>query len=98
MQKFEKSFKTWTFQHGMLPRLLWSLLVNDVSLSTVEEEEKKITAYLRRWLGVSQFFNSVNLYRKDCKFQLSISSTTEEFETDKGPPVDYVESQQRQQN
>ena len=88
MQKVEKSrlpgkFKTWIFQHGVLPRLLWPLLVYDGPLSNVEEAEKKITAYLRRWLGVPQCFSSVNLYSKDCNLQLLFRSTTEEFKATK---------------
>lgn len=88
MQQVEKSglpgkFKAWIFQHGVLPRLLWPLLVYDVPLSTVETVEKKVTSHLRRWLGVPSCFSSVNLYSRDCKLQLPLSSTTEEFKVTK---------------
>ncbi|KAL1276034.1 hypothetical protein QQF64_035657 [Cirrhinus molitorella] len=53
MTSLEKSglpgkYKAWGYQHGVLPRLLWPLLVYEVPVSTVEGLERKINIYLRR--------------------------------------------------
>ncbi|KAK0136624.1 hypothetical protein N1851_027197 [Merluccius polli] len=57
MTSLEKSslpgkYKTWGYQHGVLPKLLWLLLIYKVPISTVEGLERKMNTYLRRWLGV----------------------------------------------
>jgi hypothetical protein len=39
-------YKAWIFQHGVLQRLLWPLLIYEMPLSAVEE----VTKFLRRWL------------------------------------------------
>ena len=41
-------FKAWIYQHGMLPRILWPLLVYDVPISTVEGFEMRVSRFLRR--------------------------------------------------
>lgn len=43
-------YKIWGYQHFILPRLLWPLLVHNVPLTTVEALKRKIN-YLRRWLS-----------------------------------------------
>ena len=54
-------FKTWCFQYGVLPRILWPLLIYEVPMSTVEELERKITTFLRQWLGVPRSFSNIGL-------------------------------------
>ena len=56
-------YKAWIYQHGILPRLLWPLLVYDVPMTTVEGMETTATSYLRRWLGVPRNFSSIGPYR-----------------------------------
>lgn len=41
-------FKAWVYQHGILPRILWPLLVYKVPNTTVEILERKVSSYLRR--------------------------------------------------
>ena len=41
-------FKARVFQTGVLPRLLWSLLIYNVPLCKVETLEKRITGHLRK--------------------------------------------------
>ncbi len=43
-------YKTWVHQHGILPRLLWPLLIYEVPMTTVEALERTISQFLRRWL------------------------------------------------
>ena len=40
-------YKAWIYQHGILPRLLWLLLINDIVTTTVEAMERKVRGYLR---------------------------------------------------
>lgn len=88
MERVEKSglpgkFKAWCYQHGVLPRILWPLLVYEVPMTTAESLERKMNRYLRRWLGVPKSFSSVGLYSTGSKMQLPIRSVTEEYKTTK---------------
>ena len=76
-------YKAWGYQHGILPRLLWPLLVYEVPLTTVEALERKINNFLRRWLSVPKAFCSIGLYSSGSKLQLPITSVVEEFKTAK---------------
>ncbi|KAI4894731.1 hypothetical protein NFI96_019371 [Prochilodus magdalenae] len=73
-------FKAWMYQHGLLPRPLWPLLVYDVPVTTVKGFEKKVTQYLRRWLGLPRSLSNIGLYGRKTKLQLPFNSLTEEFE------------------
>ncbi|XP_061778568.1 uncharacterized protein LOC133569990 [Nerophis ophidion] len=76
-------YKAWGYQHGVLPRLLWPLLVYEVPVSTVESLERKLNTYLRRWLGVPRSFCSIGLYSTGSKLQLPITSVVEEYKVTK---------------
>ncbi|CAC5407387.1 unnamed protein product [Mytilus coruscus] len=76
-------YKAWIYQHGILPRLLWPLLVYDVPMTTIEGMERISNGYLRRWLGVPRSFSSVGLYSLGSKLQLPLKSITEEFKVTK---------------
>ncbi|XP_052093724.1 uncharacterized protein LOC127729844 [Mytilus californianus] len=74
LSKIDKSglpgrYKAWIYQHGVLPRILWPLLVYEFPVSKVEVLERKISASLRRWLGVPRSFSSVGLYSTGTKLQ-----------------------------
>ena len=88
MQIIDKSglpgkFKAWLFQHGLLPRLMWPLMLYEIATSTVELLERSISRHLRRWLGVPPSFTNIGLYGKSNQLQLPISSLTEEFKVAK---------------
>ncbi|KAF7644982.1 hypothetical protein LDENG_00212660 [Lucifuga dentata] len=55
-------FKAWIYQHGILPRLLWPLLVNEVPITIVEGFERNISQFLRRWLGLPKSLSSIALH------------------------------------
>ena len=80
-------FKAWMYQHGILPRLLWPLLMYDVPVTTVEGFEKKVTQYLRRWLGLPRSLSSIALYGRKTKLQLPFNSLTEEFKVTRAREV-----------
>ncbi|XP_075304756.1 retrovirus-related Pol polyprotein from type-1 retrotransposable element R2 [Odontesthes bonariensis] len=72
-------FKVWLYQHGILPRLLWPLLVYNVPITTVECFERKVSSFLRKWLGLPRSLSSIALYGRNNKLKLPFSSLTEEF-------------------
>ena len=76
-------FKVWIFQHVLLPKLLWLLLIYDICTSTVEGLESLSSKFLRRWLGVPPGFSNVGLYGKANKLALPLRSITEEFKVGK---------------
>lgn len=68
---------------GVLPRLLWPLLVYEVATSTVERLERKLKTYLRMWLGVQRSFCSIGLYSTVSKLQLPVTSVVKEYKATK---------------
>ncbi|XP_061747756.1 uncharacterized protein LOC133545995, partial [Nerophis ophidion] len=72
-------FKAWIYQHGILPRILWPLMVYKVPISTVEGFEMRVSRFLRRWLGLPRSLSSIALYGHNNKLKLPISSLSEEF-------------------
>ena len=88
MEMIEKSglpgnFKAWCYQHGVLPRILWPLLMYEVPMTTAEGLERMMSRYLRRWLGVPRSFTNIGLYSTGSKLQLPIRAVTEEYKTTK---------------
>jgi len=67
-------FKVWVYQHGILPRILWSLLIYEVPMMVVEGFERKVGSYLRRWLGLPCSLSSMGLYGNGNKLMLPFSS------------------------
>ncbi len=63
-------YKTWMYQHGILPRILWPLLVYEVPMTTVEALERTISQFLRRWLGLPRSLSNIALYGHYTKLQL----------------------------
>ncbi|XP_052245600.1 uncharacterized protein LOC127854577 [Dreissena polymorpha] len=76
-------FKAWLFQHGLLPRLMWPLMLYELATSTVEGLERTISRHLRRWLGVPPSFTNIGLYGRSNQLQLPLSSLVEEFKASK---------------
>ncbi len=78
--------KLWCLQVGLLPRLIWPLTVADTPLTKVEKMERKISSYVRKWLGASQCLNSISLYGHGM-LELPLSSLVEEFKCTKARQV-----------
>lgn len=74
-----RKFKAWVFQHGLLPGLVWPLIVNEIPISKVEKPEQSVSNHLRRWLGLPPLFTSTSLYGRSTKLQIPISSLVEEL-------------------
>lgn len=71
-------FKTWIYQHRVLPRHLWPLLVYKVPMSMEETMERNIGQFLSRWLGLPRSLSSIALYGHSTMLQLPIGGLTEE--------------------
>ncbi|XP_056127556.1 uncharacterized protein LOC130105540 [Rhinichthys klamathensis goyatoka] len=80
-------FKAWIYQHGILPRLLWPLLIYEVPITTVEGFERKVSRFLRRWLGLPRSLSSVAFFGHNTKLQLPFSSLAEEFKVTRAREV-----------
>ncbi|KAI7804749.1 hypothetical protein IRJ41_017191, partial [Triplophysa rosa] len=72
-------FKAWLYQHSILARVLWPLLVYAVPMKTVESLERKISGFLRKWLGLPSSLTSAAMYGTSNVLQLPFSGFTEEF-------------------
>lgn len=58
-----RRFKAWVYQHRILPRILWPLMLYEFPISTVTELERVVSRFLRR----------------SCKLRLALKSVEEEF-------------------
>lgn len=72
-------FKAWVYQHGILARILLPLLIYEFPMMAVEGFERKMSSYLRRWLGLPRSLRSIGLYRNSNTLRHSFSSVREEF-------------------
>jgi len=77
--EFPGKFMTWIYQHGLLPRLVWPLMVNEAKVSLVEQLEQAVSKHIRRWLGLPPSFSSIGLYGKSTKQQISLKAIVEEY-------------------
>ena len=90
LTKIDKSLlekcKLSCYQHGLLPRLSWLMLMYDIStiLSAIERIQKLINRWLQRWLGVPQRFSEINLYSTTYKLQLPLNLVVEECKVTEG--------------
>ncbi|XP_067284127.1 uncharacterized protein [Pseudorasbora parva] len=86
-------FKAWIYQHGILPRILWPLLIYEVPISTIEGFERRVSRFLRKWLGLPRSLSSIALYGQNNKLKLPISGLSEEFKVGRAREVlQYRES------
>jgi len=86
-------FKAWIYQHGILPQILWPLLIYEVPISTIEDFERKVSRFLQKWLGLPSL-SSIAWYGQKNKLKLPIRSLNEEFKVGHAREVlQYRESQ-----
>ena len=76
-------YKSWILQHMLLPRLMWPLTIYSMPLTKVEELQRKITASLKKWLGIPKSFSTDCMYSKTSKIRLPFSSLTDDFKAAK---------------
>jgi hypothetical protein len=76
-------FKTWIYQHGVLPRIAWPLMLYEIGATAVEQLERTISKHIRKWLGLPPCFASLGLYSSSAKLQLPITSVMEQYKVGK---------------
>ncbi|KAI8518207.1 hypothetical protein Bbelb_042240 [Branchiostoma belcheri] len=74
--------KVWCVQFMLFPRLKWPLKTYNISLSVVDQIDRKANAYFRRWLGVPRCLSTVALFG-DNMLSLPLSSIAEEHKVEK---------------
>ena len=67
----------------LLPRLMWPLSIYNVPMSFVDKLQNKITAYLKKWLGLPRSMSPACLYSKSAKLRFPFSELTEEVKAAK---------------
>lgn len=72
-------FKAWVYQYRILPRILWPLLLYEFPITTILDLERRVSRYLRRWLGLPRSLSNIALYGNTCKLALLLKSIEEEF-------------------
>ena len=75
--------KVWILQFLLLPQIRWILMIYEIPLSTVERFEKRISRFIRKWLGFHPTISSLALYSKQSPCPLPITSLTSLFKTTK---------------
>jgi len=61
------------FQHDLIVRLIWQLMLYAIPTSTVVKVEQLISKLLRRWLGLSlKAFPNIGLYIRQTPRCLSV--------------------------
>ena len=83
-----RQYKTWCYQHAVLPRLLWPMLVYKIPLTRMEALEQKISQYFRRWPS-SQELSGIGLY--------STGSMVANFNFSQGTDRKNTKSQKQEQ-
>ena len=60
-------FKAWIYQHSLLSRLSWPLMLYEIPLSLVERRERSVSQFLQKWLAVSNTKECrlFNLYNRE---------------------------------
>ena len=74
-----RKFKGRIYQHSLLPRLIWPMMLYAVLSSTIESLERITIRHLKREFIHSSFFSVVGLYGKSNQLQLPVSSLVEEL-------------------
>ena len=70
--------KCWIIQNMLIPRLMWPLTIYDFPQSRVEGLERKVTAHLKKWLGIPKSLSTDLLYARSAMIRLPYSSIVEE--------------------
>jgi hypothetical protein len=73
------------------------LLVYEFTLTTVENMERTVNRYVKRWLGIPKSFSSVGWYSTSCKLQLPLSSLVDSYKVTKARQVMMLKDSEDQQ-
>ncbi len=71
--------KVWCLKFGLMPRVLWPLMMYDIAIGHVERMEVVVSGFVRRWLGVPHCLTNIAFYGQGGKLQFPLTSLTDEF-------------------
>ena len=83
MCKLPGRYKSCILQYMLLPKLMWPLTIYNIPASKVEEMQRKITAALKKWMGIPKNLSTSCMYSKSSKLKMPFSSVTEDFKVSK---------------
>lgn len=73
----------WSFQYGVIPRLLGLFLLYGFTITYVEAIKKIYSKFMQKWLGFPQPLSLIYLYKKDPQALLTSLSMVGEFKATK---------------
>ena len=80
---FKGTQKLWISQHLLIPRIQWSLLIYEISISHASFLEKKISKFIRKWLNIHSSITDISAYSSISACPLPIKSLTSIFKSSK---------------
>ena len=80
---FKGTQKRKILQHLLIPRIQWSLLIYEISISHASILEKKISKFIRKWLNTQSSTTDISLYSLISPCPLSIKSLASIFKSSK---------------
>ena len=88
LNKLDKSYllgssKVWVLQFLLLPQARSIITIYEIPLSTVERLEKRVSKYIRKWLGFHPTISSLALYSKSSPCPLPFTALSSLFKTSK---------------
>ncbi|GFN97769.1 reverse transcriptase [Plakobranchus ocellatus] len=78
-----ETYKVWCLQLMLIPKLLWPLLVYEISTSTAESIEAKMNRFTRKWLGIPPCLINVAMYYCKAMLRRPLKSIVEEYKCGK---------------
>jgi ubiquitin C-terminal hydrolase len=72
----KSSQKLWICHHLLLQQIRWALLIYEITMAVAAELEKKVSVYIRKWLGIAKCMTSVCLYSDSSPCPLPLQSIT----------------------
>ena len=73
---FKGAQKLWILQHLLVPRTQWPLTIYEISIPARSNLEKKISSYIRKWLGLHSSTTSISLYSSCSPCPLPVKKLT----------------------
>ncbi len=70
--------KLWCLQFGLMLRLMWPLMLYEITITKVEKLERQISSYIDKCLRIPCCLSNIGLYVNNA-LQLHVSSLTEEY-------------------
>ena len=73
--------KLWLYQFYVIPSISWPFLIHDINLYFVEELQKHVNVYLRKWAGLFKKADPGVLYRPKTLLGLGLTSLVRHFKS-----------------